>query len=104
MLTATILAIFWVPLFFATVSSMGGNHADLQLMQVGIEQDASRDMAAALARRGHQVQVACDLTRYGLLDLFNQLGGDGADAAQGPGRGDWTHACQTGDFVEGRAA
>ncbi|MGE8098397.1 gamma-glutamyltransferase family protein [Pseudomonas fluorescens] len=34
-------------------------------LQVGIEQDASRDMAAALARRGHQVQVACDLTRYG---------------------------------------
>lgn len=34
-------------------------------LQVGIEQNASRDMTAALARRGHEVQVACDLTSYG---------------------------------------
>jgi gamma-glutamyltranspeptidase/glutathione hydrolase len=34
-------------------------------MKVGIEQDASRDMAAALARRGHEVQVVCDRTSYG---------------------------------------
>ncbi|WP_397452600.1 gamma-glutamyltransferase [Pseudomonas sp. NA-150] len=34
-------------------------------MKVGIEQGASRDLAAALARRGHQVEVACDLTVYG---------------------------------------
>lgn len=34
-------------------------------LQVGIEQNASRDMSAALARRGHEVQVACDLTSYG---------------------------------------
>lgn len=34
-------------------------------MKVGIEQGASRDLAAALARRGHQVEIACDLTHYG---------------------------------------
>ena len=34
-------------------------------MKVGIEQGASRDLAASLARRGHKVQVDCDLTDYG---------------------------------------
>ncbi len=34
-------------------------------MKVGIEQNASRDLAFALARRGHEVEVACDLTDYG---------------------------------------
>ncbi|NNB83831.1 gamma-glutamyltransferase family protein [Pseudomonas aeruginosa] len=34
-------------------------------MKIGIEQGASRDLAVALARRGHQVEVACDLTNYG---------------------------------------
>ncbi|WLH77599.1 gamma-glutamyltransferase family protein [Pseudomonas sp. FP2335] len=34
-------------------------------MKVGIEQGASRDLANALARRGHQVQIASDLTDYG---------------------------------------
>jgi len=34
-------------------------------MKVGIEQGASRDLANALARRGHQVQMASDLTDYG---------------------------------------
>ena len=33
--------------------------------KVGIEQDASRDVAFALARAGHQVEVTCDLTDYG---------------------------------------
>jgi gamma-glutamyltranspeptidase/glutathione hydrolase len=34
-------------------------------MKVGIEQGASRDLAASLARRGHKVQVDCDLINYG---------------------------------------
>ncbi len=34
-------------------------------MKVGIEQEASRDLAFALARRGHQIEVACDRTDYG---------------------------------------
>ncbi|MFV0885985.1 gamma-glutamyltransferase family protein [Metapseudomonas otitidis] len=34
-------------------------------LKVGIEQAASRDLAFALARRGHEVQVACDLTDFG---------------------------------------
>jgi gamma-glutamyltranspeptidase/glutathione hydrolase len=34
-------------------------------MKVGIEQEASRDLAFALARRGHEVSVACDRTDYG---------------------------------------
>lgn len=34
-------------------------------MKIGIEQGASRDLAFALARRGHQVEIACDLTNYG---------------------------------------
>ncbi len=34
-------------------------------MKVGIEQGASRDLANALARRGHQVQIASDLTDFG---------------------------------------
>lgn len=34
-------------------------------MKVGIEQGASRDLANALARRGHQVEIASDLTDYG---------------------------------------
>ncbi|WP_444439078.1 gamma-glutamyltransferase family protein [Pseudomonas sp. A6] len=34
-------------------------------MKVGIEQSAPRDLAFALARRGHEVEVACDLTDYG---------------------------------------
>lgn len=34
-------------------------------MKVGIEQGASRDLAASLARRGHQIQVDCDLINYG---------------------------------------
>lgn len=33
--------------------------------QVGIEQTASRDLAMALSRRGHAVQIAHDLTDYG---------------------------------------
>ncbi|OEC37243.1 gamma-glutamyltranspeptidase / glutathione hydrolase [Pseudomonas cuatrocienegasensis] len=33
--------------------------------QVGIEQAASRDLAMALSRRGHAVQIAHDLTDYG---------------------------------------
>ncbi|XXF09590.1 gamma-glutamyltransferase family protein [Pseudomonas sp. D2-3] len=33
--------------------------------KVGIEQAASRDLAAALARLGHEVSVACDSTDYG---------------------------------------
>ena len=33
--------------------------------KVGIEQGASRDLAAALARLGHEVSVACDSTDYG---------------------------------------
>jgi gamma-glutamyltranspeptidase/glutathione hydrolase len=34
-------------------------------MKVGVEQEASRDLAFALARRGHQIEVACDRTDYG---------------------------------------
>ena len=34
-------------------------------MKVGIEQGASRDLVNALARRGHEVVVASDLTDYG---------------------------------------
>ncbi len=34
-------------------------------MKVGIEQGASRDLANALARRGHKVQIDSDLTDYG---------------------------------------
>ncbi len=34
-------------------------------MKVGIEQGASRDLAFALARRGHQVEIAHDLTDFG---------------------------------------
>ena len=34
-------------------------------MNVGIEQGASRDLANALVRRGHQVQIASDLTDFG---------------------------------------
>ncbi|MNR59453.1 hypothetical protein D3C85_1807140 [compost metagenome] len=34
-------------------------------MKVGIEHGASRDLAASLARRGHQIQVDCDLINYG---------------------------------------
>jgi gamma-glutamyltranspeptidase/glutathione hydrolase len=34
-------------------------------MKVGIEQGASRDLAASLARRGHRIQVDCDLINYG---------------------------------------
>lgn len=34
-------------------------------LKVGIEQGASRDLAAGLARRGHKVEIACDLTEYG---------------------------------------
>jgi len=34
-------------------------------MKVGIEQGASRDLANALARRGHEVVIASDLTDYG---------------------------------------
>ena len=33
--------------------------------KVGIEQGASRDLANALARRGHDVLIACDVTDYG---------------------------------------
>lgn len=33
--------------------------------KVGIEQGASRDLINALARRGHEVVVASDLTDYG---------------------------------------
>ena len=34
-------------------------------MKVGIEQGTSRDLAFALARRGHQVEIAHDLTDFG---------------------------------------
>ncbi|MCG8906858.1 gamma-glutamyltransferase family protein [Pseudomonas sp. DP-17] len=34
-------------------------------MKVGIEQHANRDLAFGLARRGHEVEIACDLTDYG---------------------------------------
>jgi len=34
-------------------------------MKVGIEQGASKDLAMALLRRGHQVQIACDSIEYG---------------------------------------
>ncbi|UFP98701.1 gamma-glutamyltransferase family protein [Pseudomonas fitomaticsae] len=34
-------------------------------MKVGIEQTAPRDLACSLASRGHEVEVACDLTDYG---------------------------------------
>ena len=34
-------------------------------MKVGVEPAASRDLALSLARRGHKIEIACDLVGYG---------------------------------------